>query len=192
VTLIQRLIARLGYEIQTGHPCLYDALDIASSDVNPQSYLEVGVSDGASLLTVIAASPGLSRIVVCDLWKPVEGGSGRGSHAHISKLLEDVHYGGGCWFLDGDSRTLLPTIPPSPLFDLATVDGNHSAEGASSDLACVWPLLRSGGILVMDDVDRPHLRAVWDAFVAANNVERIYELNDGANWTAIARKREAA
>lgn len=190
MTLIQRLIARLGYEICTGHPCLYDALDIAARDVQPSSYLEVGVSDGASLLAVLNAFP-VQRVVLCDLWEPVEGGSGRGSHAHISKLLADVNFGGTAWFLDGDSRTLLPTIPASPQFDLATVDGNHSAEGAASDLACVWPLLRPGGILVMDDVDRPHLRGVWDSFVAARGLERIYELNDGANWTAIARKREA-
>lgn len=41
-------------------------------------------------------------------------------------------------------------------FDLINVDGDHTEAGAYHDLQLTWPLLKTGGLLVMDDVDAPH------------------------------------
>ena len=196
MNLIHRLTDRLDdvarARLVRGHPCFYEAVDIAARDVQPTSYLEIGVAEGASLLTVLAAAPSLRRLVLCDTWGGIDGGTGRGSHAHICELFGRIHYGGEAWFLDGLSRELIPTIPRSPLFDLATIDGEHTADAAAADLANVWPLLRPGGMLVMDDLERLPLRRAWDAFLAATGAERVYELDDVTNRTAIVRKREAA
>lgn len=195
MNLISRIAADFGqvdYPICTDHPCLYDALDIAARDAVPSSYLEIGVKEGASLLTVLAASPSLTRVVLCDTWGGIDGGTSRGSHDHIDALLRRIGYRGDAIFLDGDSRTLIPALPRVPTFDLITVDGCHEANVATLDLSHAWPLLRPGGILVMDDIERAHLRRVWEEFVGRTRAERLYELSDNTNATAMARKRSDA
>jgi len=50
------------------------------------------------------------------------------------------------------------------MFDLITVDGDHSEEGAFDDLLNVIPHLNVGGILVFDDIahpTHPYLLGVW-------------------------------
>src|SRR2546429_8590518 len=102
-------IQSLGFTGRTGHPAAYDALDIAARVIRPTSYLEIGVYDGGSLMSVLQAAPVLSRIVLCDLfahdwisWGRGNGGAARGTHAHIDRLLATQNYHGQVDFLIGD------------------------------------------------------------------------------------------
>jgi predicted O-methyltransferase YrrM len=188
------ILARLyGQEIQCGHPCLYDALFLAVkvyANSAPLSYLEVGVSDGASLMMVLNNAP-IRGLVICDSWLKVGGGTGRGSHAHIAALLHKHNYAGSVQYLDGDSHGLLPTLPPDLQFDLITVDGDHAPDGATADLEHVWPHLRIGGILVFDDVTRDELRRVWNQFMERHpSCQFLFEIRDHADGTVVARRTE--
>lgn len=144
---------------------LHEYLEIPSGI---RSYLEIGCREGDSLRRVVKANQSLERIVVCDTWGGVYGGTGRGSHQHIESLLASLGYAGSVRFLDGDSRVLIPTL--SCKFDLILVDGDHSDEGAEADLNNVLPLLGAGGRILFHDIchpAHPGLRVVFDRFVAA-------------------------
>jgi hypothetical protein len=46
------------------------------------------------------------------------------------------------------SRDLLPK---KDVYDLVLIDGDHTAPMVFLDLALVWPLLKTGGVCIMDD-----------------------------------------
>lgn len=132
----------------------------------PERYLEIGTREGGSLVVVLENAPTLRRVVCADTWGGEWGGSGRGSHDHIDKLLSLRLYAGSVEYLDGDSKATIPTLRET--FDLVLVDGDHSEEGGRADLENTWPLVAPGGCLVFHDITHPahpHLARVWSEFV---------------------------
>lgn len=133
-----------------------------------RSYLEIGCREGGSLRLVVVANPSLERVVICDTWGGVYGGTARGSHRHIEDLLASLGYAGQTRFLDGDSTVLIPTLRET--FDLILVDGDHSEQGAAIDLSNVRGLLAPGGRILFHDICHPahlELRGVLNRFVAS-------------------------
>lgn len=105
-------------------------------------YLEIGVQEGASLQAVVEASPQLEELVLCDTWGTEHGGTGRGSNAHIEKLLHELGYKGRVVYLEGVSQQLIPQFLLSnpKMFDLVFVDGHHGEVETLIDLRNVWPI----------------------------------------------------
>ena len=132
---------------------LHDYLRDEAVSPGVRRYLEVGCREGDSLRQIVANSPVLERIVVCDMWGAMYGGTGRGGHDHIDAMLNGLGYTGSRLFLDGDSKELVPTLREQ--FDLVLVDGDHSPAGALADLTNCWPLVESGGQLVFHDIRHP-------------------------------------
>lgn len=64
-------------------------------------------------------------------------------------------------------REGLPRKVLKEQFDYILVDGDHSYEGARADLMACWPLLASGGILVIDDLGMVDVQRAVDDHVAA-------------------------
>jgi predicted O-methyltransferase YrrM len=157
------------------------------------SYLEIGVSEGGSLRRVVQNAPKLDRLVLCDMWGCAYGGMGRGSNQHIKNLLRTLGYVGAVTYLDGDSKITVPTIRET--FDLATVDGDHSDQGALIDLKNTWPLIVPGGWLVFDDIIHPShmsLRGVFERFAAGcPDAQDITLLTDSPHGVAFMRKNNA-
>ena len=87
----------------------------------------------------------------------------------VRKELAAVGHAGNVTLLAGDSRRTVPAFlraHPDLYFDLITVDGDHSVEGAAIDLANTLPRLKVGGILVFDDIaSAPHLKRVWEKVI---------------------------
>lgn len=167
---------------------LHATLRFLADDV--RDYLEIGCRDGDSLREVVLHAPALKRVVVCDLWGSDFGGTGRGSHEHIDKLLDDLGYTGERVFLDGDSRETVPTIRGT--FDLVLVDGDHSDEGARADLTNAWPLVAPGGTLLFHDIFHPShrslLRVCWSFFACVTDCESVSENCEGYG-VGVIRKR---
>lgn len=72
-------------------------------------------------------------------------------------------------FIQGDSRSLVTIGQVADLvFDVLYIDGDHSYEGASADLANYSPFVRSGGLILMHDVlcpdTFPGVRRAFDEF----------------------------
>src|SRR2546427_4022959 len=171
------------------HPCLYEVLREVCSNLRPVSYLEIGVKEGDSLLTVLEASEGsVRKLTLCDIWKG-EGGYGHLSHEHIELLLRELNFSGDVEFLDGDSRDTIPTL--SGPYDLILIDGDHSMSGAQVDLKNTWPLLRVGGVLVYDDIGHsahPHLEPVFKQWSERPDAKVLDMRYDRSSGTAFCRK----
>ena len=135
-----------------------------------ESYLEVGVRDGATLWAVVEADYASLRVVACsDTWGDEHGGTNRGGHDHIDRLLSALLFyyrGGKVIWLDGDSAAELPLLlksEPERRFDLVHIDGDHSEGHALVDMVNGWAL--TGRILVAHDVNVDAVKNAWEEFV---------------------------
>jgi predicted O-methyltransferase YrrM len=139
----------------------------------PDWYLEIGIRRGRSMAIVAEGWPPCGIIGV-DAWLDDYAGEKNPGPAFICEELRRVGYMGAPLLLSGDSRDVLPAYlkeNKDSYFDLVTVDGDHSAEGAEFDLNTALPRLNPGGIIVMDDIAHPlhrYLEGVWDAFIGKN------------------------
>jgi len=133
-----------------------DFLAYIAGVMAPKTYLEVGVRDGDSVFAVLRGTGTINKLILCDNWGYVHGGTGRGSHDFVAGKLKPK-FSGEVQYLDGNSSELLPTLQPRAA-DMSHVDGDHSVEGELSDLRLVWPRTRS--VMVVHDIYMP---SVWEA-----------------------------
>ena len=153
-------------DIVTVLSCLADLLA-------PKRYLEIGVRRGRSVAAVVSANPECA-LVMFDMW--VEGYAGMENPGpdFVRQELKRIGHCGDMEFIDGDSHVTVPLYlarNPDESFDLITVDGDHTPEGAVKDLCDVLPRLKIGGAIVFDDVCHPihpELGKVWHDVVASD------------------------
>ena len=145
---------------------IVNTLFAASSLLQPRRYLEIGVRRGRSVAVVAKACPSVD-IVAFDMWVKGYAGMDNPGPAHVRNELARLGHTGQVQFVDGNSHETVPDYfarNPDAEFDLITVDGDHSREGATQDLMTVIPRLALGGVLVFDDVSHaqhPYLLEVW-------------------------------
>jgi predicted O-methyltransferase YrrM len=170
---------------------IVNVLYAASKALQPRSYLEIGVRRGRSVCTVARGCPTVD-VVACDMWQANYAGmENPGPDLVKSELAKNGHRG-TVVFANGDSHVLLPKIfadHPQLQFDMITVDGDHSAEGAYRDLCDVAPHLTPGGVLVFDDISHPahtYLLGVWRKFVAEHSYLSSYEYVEQGYGVAFA------
>jgi len=109
--------------------------------------LEIGVHEGRSslwLLENILTEPD-ARLVCIDEYRhkiPVEPRfrANLKTSGHEAKV--EVHV--------GRSEEILPHLPPQS-FDLAHLDGSHLAPQVLADAQLTWPLVKDGGLMILDD-----------------------------------------
>jgi len=142
--------------------------------ITVESYLEIGVRRGRSMAVVASTHPE-AKIVGFDMWIENYVGIENPGPAFVQQELERVGYRRKPELITGDCRTTVPQYfrdTPNAFFDLITVDGDHSAAGATLDLENVIPRLKIGGFLVFDDICNPYLprlRKVWERNVARDH-----------------------
>jgi len=145
-----------------GQPnALWNVLQSIARQKKIDAYLEVGVCWGHSLKCLLDVQTPW-RLTLCDSWGGEYGGESFGGPTHIERLLDALKYPNKVTFLNGNSHELLKTVTET--FDLITVDGDHSPEGAMEDLKDCWPLLEVGGMLVFDDLMHPSHPELLDVF----------------------------
>ena len=168
---------------------LTTALWAASTLIRPNAYLEIGVRRGRSACVVGATSPECA-IVGFDLWLENYAGVPNPGPDFVRSELEAVGYGGSLELVSGDSRATVPAYlaaQPNAFFDVITVDGDHTARGAATDLANVLPRLKVGGILLFDDiVQTPALLRVWERLVKRDSRFVTWEYTDAGDGVAAA------
>jgi len=132
----------------------------------PENYLEIGVRRGRSTCALASASPA-TDIFAFDMWQENYASNENPGPALVADELRGVGHSGQLTFVEGDSHQTVPAflISNSKLtFDVITVDGDHTPEGAWDDLRNVLPRLRVGGVIVFDDTGNPYcpgLSEVW-------------------------------
>jgi len=166
---------------------LYDVLSSITKSQRTRSYLEIGVRDGDSL-TAALKNRTIERLVLCDTWGDMYGGTNKGSHKHIEPIIAGVK---SVCFLDGDSKVLIPTLAET--FDLINIDGDHSMLGCLTDMKNCWPLLVPGGFMVVDDLAHPahkYLDACFTGFaIEASAIIRLRDIKTG-HGVGVLQKKE--
>jgi predicted O-methyltransferase YrrM len=169
-------------------------LAAAAELLQPESYLEIGVRRGRSAAVLASLAPGCA-IVGLDLWEEGYAGMDNPGPELVRRELAKVGHRGPLELLQGDSHELLPRLleeRPELTFDVVTVDGDHSPEGAERDLRDVLPRLRVGGTLVFDDVRHPahpELHEVWERVVAADRRYAAWQFDGVGYGVAFALRR---
>lgn len=168
---------------------LTTALWAASTLIRPSDYLEIGVRRGRSVCVVGATSPECA-ILGFDLWLTDYGGLPNPGPGFVRSELEGVGHQGSVELVSGDSRETVPAYLAAhadAFFDIITVDGDHTALAAATDLANALPRLKVGGVLLFDDiVQRPALRGVWERLVKRDSRYVTWEYTDAGDGIAAA------
>ena len=179
---------------ETSYWDLACALNCLARRLRPASYLEIGVRRGKSLAQVIVHEP-RCRVVGIDLWVTPYGGVDNPGPSFVRQEMAHLGHRGELALYSGDSHDVLPRLiadSPDLRFDLITVDGDHTDDGAWNDLLTTVELLRPGGWLLFDDLVHPlhTLLPVWRWFREryADQVDCAENVSDHTG-TAVARRR---
>lgn len=162
----------------------------AARMLQPERYLEIGVRRGRSLACVLAASPTTVATGV-DRWIRDYAGVANPGPEFVQHELEISAHAveTSPHFIAGNSHEVLKSLEAES-FDLITVDGDHTAEGAREDLEDSARLLRPGGMILFDDLQHPEfafLKRTWTRFCAEHEFEHAGYLASGLG-AAIALK----
>jgi predicted O-methyltransferase YrrM len=161
----------------------------------PKRYLEIGVRRGRSMAIVAALQP-TCELYGFDMWIENYAGMANPGTEFVKKEMVNVGHRGPVTMITGDSHETLPAFfkgNPDITFDLITVDGDHSEEGASRDILDVLPYLSIGGMIVFDDIchpSHPELLGVWNKLIGENPCFSSYTYPDLGFGVALGiRKR---
>ncbi|NOK60612.1 MAG: class I SAM-dependent methyltransferase [Chloroflexi bacterium AL-W] len=145
----------------------------AATFLKPENYLEIGVFRGRSMSVVAHTTP-TCNMYGFDMWIDNYSGLQNPGTAFVESQLQRVGHQGQASFTSGNSKETVPAFferNPDLFFDLITVDGDHSEEGAKIDIENVLPRLKVGGVLVFDDISHPQfpwLERAWDDLIGKN------------------------
>jgi len=145
-------------------------------ELQPKTYLEVGVRRGFSMAMVAARSPE-AEIYGLDLWVPIYADAPNPGPRFVQSEMRKIGYNKTVHLINGDSHRTLPaffrderastrdrlklrwnakTRPAS--FELILIDGDHTLLGAYQDLLDTMPHCTIGGAVVFDDISPDALK----------------------------------
>jgi len=170
------------------------ALFALSRALDAKSYLEIGVRRGRSMAMVASNCPE-AEIVGFDMWMDNYAGLTNPGPDFVRQEIAATGHTGPLEFVSGNSHETVPAYfaaHPEASFDMITVDGDHSPEGAMADLLTVLPRLRIGGALVFDDIAHPqhlYLADIWKRAVASRPNFSSFSFTDLGYGVAFAIRR---
>lgn len=124
---------------------IVNVLYAASKTIQPRNYLEIGVRRGRSVCTVARGCPNVD-IVAFDMWLQGYGGMENPGPEFVKAELLKHGHAGTISLINGNSHQTIPAFfrqNPLAMFDMITVDGDHSEAGALDDLKNIIPHLQS-------------------------------------------------
>jgi predicted O-methyltransferase YrrM len=137
----------------------------------PENTLEIGLAFGGSCLALAAAHRALGRNGVCHVSVDPYQDTVWDGVARI--YLDRAKLSSGVQILCEPSSIALPKLlSEGREFGLIYVDGSHLFEDVFVDVYFAWKLLRSGGIVLLDDSTDPHIQKVIK-FVKRNLAESL-------------------
>lgn len=190
-------IYRRGLDRFGSHWCYADINTVlygVGKHIPIRDYMEIGVRRGRSMAMVAVQAP-QARIVGFDMWIPDYAGMKNPGPQGVKEELSRVNFEGTLEFVDGDSAKTVPQWfreHPDRWFDMITVDGDHSIEGARKDLVNVIERLKVGGVLVFDDISNPShpgLADLWHDTISRDQRFSTWEFDDVGFGVALAVRR---
>jgi hypothetical protein len=125
----------------------------------PLVYLEIGVLEGRSavwMLEHVLTHP-RSRYQGIDCYPQTKP---RAAELVGNARRNLRRFGRKAVLHQGNSLAVLSQMKPQPTFDVAYIDGGHSALAAALDTCLVWPLVRPGGIVAFDGWTHPRFKGL--------------------------------
>lgn len=177
-----------------GYADITTVLLAAGKLARPQRYLEIGVRRGRSMAMVVAGNPGCS-VVGFDIWQENYAGIENPGPAFVREELARLGHTGPLELVDGSSHETVPAYfagHPDAFFDLITVDGDHTLNGAAQDLRDVIAHLSVGGVLVFDDTAHPAhpgLADVWNEVIVKDGRFSAWAYDDVGYGVAVAIRK---
>lgn len=164
---------------------LYKLLEHLGAELDPKSYLEVGVLAGGSFAALLRGATRLHSVVLCDTWGYVDADREKALALAVARGVSAV-------VLNGSSHDKLPEYFAQPehqtKFDLALIDGDHSADGCRQDMEDVWPYAR---VMVVDDIfhtSHPYLIDVVEEFAEKHGC--LVKINKSHNGAAVLLRKQ--
>lgn len=166
---------------------------------HPLSVLEIGSWAGGSAITIgnelRAHAKAGSRLFCLDPWQPYDDRTGS---SYIDGPMQAALSNGSAFqlfmhnvkaaglsdlvvVLRGTSADILPKLAPGT-FDLVFVDGDHRYAAVKSDLMLSIPLVRDGGILCGDDLEKQFPDVDAAACIGAERDDSIVDPKSGATY----------
>lgn len=140
---------------------LYKATQQLSHDT--PSVLEIGFNTGFSTIIMLLANDRV-HVTAVDIC----------CHPYVEwcvALVKEM-FPGRFTLIAGDSKAVLPTLPKQQ-FDLVHIDGDHSPEGARSDVSHVCALGKKDMVVILDDTDIAHIGQLWEHVLSESTIEDI-------------------
>jgi predicted O-methyltransferase YrrM len=159
-------------QVKEGNVETRGVIAFLARELNPRTYLEVGVRRGFSMGMVISRAPEVD-VFGFDLWLENYAGIANPGIDFVRNEMERLGHKGRLQLLTGNSHETLPSFfrkdDAAPMgstashegrdvsgrpkaFDLITIDGDHSLIGAYQDLVDTMPHCAIGGAVVFDDI----------------------------------------
>ena len=127
----------------------------------PGDAAEIGVAEGLFGADILSWSLNFPRVYLVDRWccvSSVKGDSSNSQSWHDKNFKEAVtrmeKFGNRAVFLRGNSDEMSKLVPDRSLAFL-NIDGDHSYEGVTRDLAFWRPKMVAGGVIAFHDYEAP-------------------------------------
>ena len=126
----------------------YPFLTILAKAVQPELIVELGTLDGRSTVHFAHGAPN-SRVIGID-WNPP---TNIDAYPNLN-------------FWQGDTRLMSRQVAElGILISILFIDSEHQADCATVEFNAYWPLMRSSGILLVDDVYLNDMQEFWNNVV---------------------------
>jgi predicted O-methyltransferase YrrM len=177
-----------------GYADIVTAILALSERMQPEAYLEIGVRRGRSVCALASLAPDC-QLAMFDMWVRNYAGMDNPGEDLVASELDKIGHRGKREFISGNSHETLKAYfkqNPDAYFDIITVDGDHSNQGAAEDIADILPRLKIGGVVVFDDVSNHNvagLGEVWQRMVGRNPRFSAFTYDDVGYGVGIAIRK---
>lgn len=128
------------------------------------NFLEVGSYEGRSTIWLLenVLTDSTSKITCVDLFDGKIEGNNMESDPNLNPDYYQTFLSNINFFKNkvtihkGYSSKILRSFPEKEVFDMAYIDGTHTAYGTLIDAVLIHPLIKSGGIIIFDDYGLKH------------------------------------
>ena len=195
--VMKRLI-RDGSAVARSDGSVHDLFPVAVSAAEGQALRDWVVREVATRTIEVGLGYGISALHICE--GLLRNGVANARHVAIDPYQETRFAGCGLQFVAEaglaelvelhaeESQIVLPRLlSEDRRFDLAFIDGNHRFDGVFLDLVYLGRLVRSGGILFLDDYQLPAVAGAA-SFCVKNldwTVEEISAGDDLHQWAVL-------
>ena len=132
---------------------------------------EIGVAEGYHSREICESVPGVELLCV-DLWAPYKRGTAllknqnMQDEAYEEAVINLAPYNAR---LIRDASDIAAHSVDDESLDFVYIDGDHSYEGAKSDIEVYWPKVKEGGLLAGHDYENKNVTRAVHEFKQANN-----------------------